>query len=526
MRVWTNGVIHLVADRWGLHSYERLEAGGGTRRATSAPNVVLRTSAPAAPADWTPKSLLAAPSSARVAWTGTPRSRPWAVPLPKGEPSAVAQEVLDLVALDDERVLAAIIGGTAKKPSGKLVVGRLQGGEAAWEHDLPLPRQARVEWPEPLVWARSPWGKRATMGLSITLSRGPHGTVLLERETGIVAVIRPGTDTIAFALRIPTQEEATSYAAATREGVVVVVCVEGRESGICHFDAEGRCLASLRRLGDEVGWSMGPPVLVRDDRVLVTSAFTSPRLFVLAMPELAELGAVDLSCDIRGEQTAHVAPSGDAALFGFGEEAWLATRFEQDAWHAERLHQPQAARDAASRAPSATAPPSSDGPRTSRPPPSLERVKGPPNVTLVPQRAPTWSARVGERLELEMAVASNGGPGMGLYFELSGPWIASGHLRPRRVAVGPLEATFVIREGGTARAELPTVELPPGLVAPPEAHRKGSPPITATAIYATLTLDVTGPGHDLLSMRVGPLGAKTPGSGSFAHSKRLEVVPG
>jgi len=503
VRVWTNGKTHLVKDARGLAVYPAGKSP--TLKPVGDPAVA----APRPKAGWPRRDVLAAPPSGRVAWVGAPGERSWLVPLDRsGAPKALPFRFLDAVALDEQRVLAAIVGGTEKKPTAKIVSGPVPTEEgAAWERDHEVPKPVKVAWPEPLIWAKAPWSKRAGIGLEIAMSKSPFGAVIAEKESGIVMVMRPDAKAVDFALRVPTQDEATFYGAATPQGVIVVVCVEGRESAACHFDREGKCIAFQKKLGEDACWSMGPPTLLDDARVLVVSAFTRPRLYELELPSLKESSFIELGCEIGGEQSAEATAKGDACLLGFGNEAWVA-RADGDGWDAERLPAvgptsvPPAAKTAA----------------------GTERVKGPPALTLVPQKdgVRVWSAKRGETLSIEVAFASTGGAGMGVYLELTGPWIAQGKLLPKVVALGTSETPFGAIAEGCARVELPGIELAAAAVPPPDV--KKSAPVSATAIFATIRLEAAASGADLLSMRMGPLSAKTRGAGSFAYSKRVEVA--
>src|SRR5690242_8118786 len=65
---------------------------------------------------WPRRDVLAVPPSAKLAWVGTPGERSWSVPVARtGAASPLPWRFLDLVAIDDDRVFGALVGGTEKK---------------------------------------------------------------------------------------------------------------------------------------------------------------------------------------------------------------------------------------------------------------------------------------------------------------------------------------------------------------------------------------------------------------------------
>jgi hypothetical protein len=154
------------------------------------------------------------------------------------------------------------------------------------------------------------------------------------------------------------------------------------------------------------------------------------------------------------------------------------------------------------------------------PEPAEERVIGPPALALSKSTAGgEWSATADKTTVIEVGVASAGGAGKGIYVELGGPAFASGLVIAESASVGEgankREATFTQR-GMAVRAELPEVVLRAAYVHDPSAKRQRPMP----TILVRVAVKGGKPGANLLTIRVGPLGAE-PGRGSALQGKRL-----
>ncbi|MBA3545632.1 MAG: hypothetical protein H0T76_04045 [Nannocystis sp.] len=158
---------------------------------------------------------------------------------------------------------------------------------------------------------------------------------------------------------------------------------------------------------------------------------------------------------------------------------------------------------------------------TSPPAPPDQRLVGPPVLAFSSAIAVAkeWAASVGERAIIEVAVASAGGPGRGIYVELGGPAYASGLLVAETVSVGEApamrEAAFV-EQGTVVRAELTDVVLKAALAVDPDAKRPRAMP----TIVVRIGIRGARPGANLLTVRVGPMGADG-GRGSALQGKRI-----
>jgi hypothetical protein len=309
------------------------------------------------------------------------------------------------------------------------------------------------------------------------------------------------------------------YGAATREGVLVVICVEGRESCVCHFTQAGEVLAHHDKLGGESCFGMIPAAVVDATSALVYSDET---LHVLGLPALDPIATVELAGDHDGEPSIFAAPDGKTCLFGFGAQAWIATRTKK-VWAAEPLPDPEMpsrtkpAPKPAPIAPAAKSPGAS--PSTGAP-----RVSGEPVLQLVPSRdAPRiWTANAGETLTVDVTFGSVGGRGAGIAIEISGGLVQGEKLKPRAVKLAGKAYDLMPIAGGRARVEIKDVALPAGLVAAPDA--KSKLPTSEITFTAQVTLDAIAAAGDLLTIRVSPLSAKSAGSGSFGYSKRVEIA--
>ena len=519
MRVWTNGKRHLVAGPRGLAIYD----GAKSPSLRSLDGVGGHLAEPTGPVagGWQTRDALAVAPGGDVAWVSRDGVT-HAVPLAARPSTAatLAWKFGDLALTSEGRVLAVVYEGEEDDETARIVLGNMPDEGGAWDAVLAIPDPVRVKWPN-AIWTKeaTPWSKRKALGTeSAHVVTNAFGTVVAEKDTGMVLVLRPGSKAFDFALRVPSTYESQVYGAATREGVLVVVCVEGRESCVCHFTPTGDVLAHHDKLGGEACFGMIPAAVVDATSVLVYSDET---LHVLGLPALDPIATVELAGDHDGEPSIFAAPDGKTCLFGFGAQAWIATRTKK-VWAAEPLPDPEAP-SRVKPAPKPVPVPAAKAPGGS---PSLgaPRVSGEPTLQLVPSRdAPRiWTATAGETLTVDVAFGSVGGRGTGIAIEISGGLVQGEKLKPRAVKLAGKSYDLLPIAGGRARVEIKDVALPAGLVAAPDA--KSKLPTSELTFTAQVTLDAIAAAGDLLTIRVSPLSAKSPGTGSFGYSKRVEIA--
>jgi hypothetical protein len=522
MRVWTNGKRHLVAGPRGLAIYDGAKApsirsldgvGGHLAEPTS-------TKERGAAGGWQARDALAVAPGGDVAWVARDGAA-YAVPLAARPSTAatLAWKFGDLALTSEGRVLAVVYEGGEDDESARIVLGNMPDEGGAWDAALAIPEPVRVKWPN-AIWTKeaTPWSKQKTLGTeSAHVVTNAFGTVVADKDTGMVLVLRPGSKAFDFALRVPSTYESQVYGAATREGVLVVICVEGRESCVCHFTPAGDVLAHHDKLGGEACFGMIPAAVVDPTSALVYSDET---LHVLGLPGLDPIATVELAGDHDGEPSIFAAPDGKTCLFGFGAQAWIATRTKK-VWTAEPL--PEA--EAHPRVKPAPKPlPAAPAAKSASPSMGAPRVSGEPVLQLVPSRdAPRiWTATAGETLTVDVTFGSVGGRGTGIAIEISGGLVQGEKLKPRAVKLAGKSFDLLPVAGGRTRVEIKDVALPAGLVAAPDA--KSKLPTSELTFTAQVTLDATAAAGDLLTIRVSPLSAKSPGAGSFGYSKRVEIA--
>lgn len=321
MRVWTDGSTHLVLGPRGL-----------VRHAKGKAETLALGEAPASSKGslaWHARGILAVDAKSQTAWVewnGKLRE----VKLAGGGPAkALDWKAKDLVIRDDGTAVAVLDAGKGK---GKIVAGPVPA-DGKWKKTLELPDPAKVKWPVGVVWAKGvtpPWSKAKEPGHDAYLSSNAHGVALAERSSGIVSVMRPGKAEFEFAIRVPTQDEADLTAVATPQGVLVSLCIEGRNSAMVHVDTKGKLLATLAtvktELEEEIAWGLGPAVLVGATKAFVVHEYTIPQVLDLKLPSLEIEATWELPATSEGEKSAAVPEDGKTVLLGFGNEVWMLTR--------------------------------------------------------------------------------------------------------------------------------------------------------------------------------------------------------
>lgn len=331
MRVWTDGSTHLVLGPRGLTRYSKGKA-----------ETIPLGEAPASARGqlaWHSRGVLAVDPNTQTAWVE------WSGKLREvklaggGVPKALDWKAKDLVIREDGSAVAVLDAGKGK---GKVVAGPVPA-DGKWKKTLTVPNAAKVKWPSGVVWAKGvtpPWSKAKDVGHDAYLASNASGVVLAERSTGIVAVMRPGKSEFEFAVRVPTQDEADLTAAATPQGVLITVCIEGRNSALVHVDPKGKILASLAtvktELEEEIAWGLGPSVLVGGTKAFVVHEYTIPQVLDLTLPDLSIEATWELPATSEGEKSVAAPDDGKVVLLGFGSEVWMLTR-TASGWQLDEL---------------------------------------------------------------------------------------------------------------------------------------------------------------------------------------------
>lgn len=332
MRVWTDGSTHLVLGPRGLTRHSKGKAE----------TIPLGEGAPAAKGGgvaWHARGILAVDAKAKTAWVE------WGGKLREVKldgstpPKALDWKAKDLVIAGEGTAVAVL---DADKGKGKIVAGPVPA-DGKWKKTLEVPAPVAVKWPAGVVWAKgvkAPWSKKKEPGHDAFLSSNAHGVALAERSSGIIAVMRPGKDAFEFAVRVPTQDEADLTAAATEQGVLIVLCIEGRHSAVVHVDKKGKILATLAKvqteLEEELAWGMGPPVLVSGTKAFLVHEYTIPQVLDLELPGLKVESTWELPATTEGEKSSASAGDGKSVLLGFGGEVWMLTR-TASGWQLDEL---------------------------------------------------------------------------------------------------------------------------------------------------------------------------------------------
>lgn len=441
----------------------------------------------------------------------------------------VAAHVLDAVGLSKGRVLACV--ARAGDPRVRLVVVGGAALDLAGARELALPKATRVEWPGG-IWAKDavPWPEDdldeddeppAVNALAkghalpdgtfafddVVFSANDLGVVVTGAYAGVIAALPPDASRVDFSVRLPTQGEETEiFAARTRAGVVAVVCVEGRHAAILHIAPDGRVLASRHKIGRDLAWGMGPPV-VQGERVIVFEVGEKggDRLHTLELADLSVVKSTPLGERPGGSLS--VCCAGDTFLLGTGARACLVKRGARGVLALTLLEHPVVR-------------------RAITPPAAAPLAAGPPSLSLTRavERPAPWETSVGQQVAIDITFTNQGGASRGVAVEIGGPAITQGLVRAERVRIGDLVAPLAAK-GSTAVGELPAVALPAGL-SPDLYGGKKALPLPAAAVLLT-HIDLVGvkAGSAVLTVRITPLGA-APTRGSVLQGKSLTVHGG
>ncbi len=534
MRVFTDGQTHLVLGPGGL----------AIHRPDAEPRLVALGPAPKRGAVLAPPRDVLAPLDEELDRVLVTVDRTaWEVPLGGGAPRKLTERVLDAVRGHDGRLFAVVSDTVGAEPDARFVLATLEPGQPLVETArLTLPAATRIAWPQNTIWESSvdPWPEAdeefnaeehrldaiavgyasrdgTTFFDAVHLATSAHGTALASAYSGVVAVVRPGASEVAFCVRIPaTRDEQEIFAVPTREGVLVVTTLHGKYSAVLHIAPDGAVLAHVSRLGEGLAFGLGAPFLVGDERAVVVQSLKTSRVTALTLPGLAAEALGDLDMKLVGESSAFTTADGRTALVGLGDMAYLFRISEDSEVQIAPLLMPVAPAPATKRAPLAA-------------PVGPARMIGPPALALSKATAGAgeWSVAPGATTTIDVAFSSAGGKGRGLYVEVGGPAFASGLLTAESVSFGrdaaKVEAAFATR-GAAARAELGEVALEPAFAVEEPRRRttRPEPPPPMPVMFVRVTIRGAKVGGNLLTIRVGPLGAE-PGRGSALQGKRLVV---
>ncbi len=355
MRVWTDGSIHLVSGEEGIEVHRPNTAA--VLHALGKPQ---KRAIP-------PRDVLAVVTSDPLRiWVGS-GTEVRLVTISDGAEveRKIPANILDAIGLGDGRVLTCAVLPGERSP--RLVVVDGAEPDFATAAVLPLPAAPRITWPggiwekdvawpeddveegdEPLALDALALGYPQTDGRflydEVLLSANEHGITVTGVYVGIVAALPRDASRIDFALRVPTQVGETEiFAARTGSGGVVVVhCIEGRHSAVTHLGPDGAVLGSRHKIGRELAWGMGPPV-VQGERVVVFEAGAqgADRLHELKLPSLEVAKSAELGDHPTGRLSVATAPpNGDPFVLGLGTKARLVKRGARGRLDTEALVRP------------------------------------------------------------------------------------------------------------------------------------------------------------------------------------------
>ncbi len=524
MRVWTDGTIHLVSGEEGIEAHRPNTAavlhalGKPQKRAHPSRDVLaVVTSEPL-------RVWVGSGSDVKLCTLGEGLEVERTIPA----------NVLDAIGLGDGRVLACAVLPGQRSP--RLVIVDGADPDFAGATELTLPAATRITWPggiwekevawpeddveegdEPLALDALALGYPQTDGRflydEVLISSNEHGITITGVYVGLVVALPSDASKIDFVLRVPTQVGETEiFAARTGAGGVIVVhCIEGRHAAVTHLASDGAVLGSRHKIGRDLAWGMGPPV-VQGERVLVFEAGAqgADRLHELKLPALEVAKSAELGDHPTGRLSVATSPTGDPFVLGLGGKARLVKRGARGRLDTEALTRP---------VPRVVA-----LPRSIVQAPSL-RVQGPPALALSKgdQRPSPWMMMAGEPFAIEIPFTNQGGASRGIAIEISGAALQTGLVRTTRAKVGEVETMLESKPGASSvRGELGDVAMEAGFT-PIGGDKKGAlPPPAAPSLYLRIEVFGVKPGNAVLTVRITPLKA-SPGRGSVLQGKSVTV---
>jgi hypothetical protein len=521
MRVWTDGDVHVVVGETGVEVHRPKQPPA------------LFSPGKRATRGWPPRDVLAVVGrEPLLVWVGSGKEvRVVALDPPAKVERTIVAHVLDAVGLGDGRVLACL--ATPGQKRARLVVVDGAAEDLADATELALPAVTRIEWPGG-IWEKDavPWpeddveeDEEPTVLDALAVGRdrpdggvgfdevqcaiNEHGLTVTGVAAGVVAVLPPDASRVDFAVRVPTTVEETEiFAARTAEGVVIVVTVEGRHSAILHVAPDGKVIASRHKIGKELAWGMGPPV-VQGDKVIVFEVGEGgeDRLHDIKLDGLTVAKSSALGERPTGRISAWAAPGGASFLLGLGARAATVKRAARGALAGTLLDKP---------------PPPAAAPRAL--PPAIPLASGPPTLALArsSERPQPWEMGAGQPLTIAIPFTNQGGASKGIAFELGGAALQGGLVQPVRVRVGEVEAPLVMK-GSVAKGELGALPLVAGFAIEPTVGKmKPLPPPPAPVQVAYVDVVGVKAGSAVLTVRITPLHA-LPSRGSVLQGKAVTV---
>jgi hypothetical protein len=506
MNVWTDGETTVVLGARGLSVHD----AEGARRILGEEQLGMAPPSPSRSGwRWATRRMLAVTPGAERALFSNGAGEPVLATLDGAPPEILPVRIVEAVALGGDRFAAVHIARLKGRDVARLGIGTLPlKKRTKWSIDLDPARPNRVDWPN-VIWAdgvNPPWSRArcSTSSSDVRLDSNRFGLALADSASGTIAVVRPGGRSFESVMRIPAQAEGRCWASCTERGVVVGLCIEGREGAIVRFDERGRPVVWVERDG------LGPGH-VTDDGELVYAMIGEQEL------RLADADSLDdAAAHLFGGEDATGDPSlwvvgrngkgGHAIALGLGHHV-ISFEGELASGESHRVEQPEDA-------PISEPPMAADDADSARPAPAVERVRGPAQLSLDPTRkTPEWSFESGANFEIRVPVVSIGGGAKGLFIELAGDAVDRGIIAPEGAEVAGQRVGEARFDGGK-RVSLPEYEVEAGAVLPDAKKVRERFASAPADMFHTVVIrgKVAAAGAGLLTVRVGFEGAGNTGS--------------
>lgn len=361
---------------------------------------------------------------------------------------------------------------------------------------------SRVEWPE-VIWESGdePW-QRYTFGKSdayaidhISLTTNRFGTVLVDRLSGLLALMRHDADEFGWTGRVPADEDVNLYAEATQEGVLVSINRDGKEGAILHVDEKGRCRST------RAFWALGSSLVLGRDLIVVPAARTYGQdemcVRVMSLRHMEERQTLDMPFDADPREFAAFGRRTEFAMAG-PEDLIRGVRGRAE-WELESVEWLPAEEIEEEALEEESKPAVTDIPFSNRE----------PEVGFPAGRKPkTWSGKSSKPLKLILDVRSGGKPGRGLIVWLSGDALENELVSAGEASVGDTTGTFEEKDG-KFMATL-DVALPPGVIYPwqskPKDKDAAEQALDDSHLELELTLEAERKGSELLTVEVSAKG--------------------
>ena len=401
--------------------------------------------------------------------------------------------VVDAVATTEDQVAALI------EEDGTLMLacGAVPSDDGDWATSIDLSEMQphRVNWPSGLIWGTEaiPYSETTLATNTSMLHTSKWGVTLVSSDNGVVAVLRPGSQQVSFALALPAGPDVHCDAEATEAGVLVTLRAE-EGSALLHFDETGSILAQRSVLDPAPAISLnGAPLLYDHEKKwlylldkslepttkkrvpfvpLEAVASHDGRSFALADAATVLLGTLTKTDKLKVIDT-------------FDYKSFLKKQRSASSSRAKLLYDPK-------------------------------RPHGPPAVGFPSGKsAPPWKAAAGKSFEFSMFARSVGGPGKGIKVVLSGD--ATNKAEFETLEAGGHTTPFTKQDDGTYVADVADLELSEGVMYPFDPKPKNENQKLAAQDLLDETqfeLRVRGTARsassDLLAVSVSALRSKSP----------------